>query len=134
MIPLSSYLLTYLPTYLPTNMSSAYSGLNFGTIDFEWGVDERSGGVGDGGAGAVHVRIRDVHGAPVMEQRLALGLPAEEEARRWRGALEMRSPFDEAAALCDRCALYVGAVLLCLLTLRRGCARRTRIVSVGKAE
>jgi len=83
----------------------------------------------------VHVRIHDVHGAPVMEQRLALGLAADEEARRWRGALEMPSPFDEAAALCDRCAFCVGAALLCLLALRRCCARgRTRMASVGKVE
>ena len=125
MIPNLSYLLTHLNTY---HASSAYSGLNFGTIDFEWGVEER-------GAGAVHVRIHDVHGAPVMEQRLALGLPADEEARRWRGALEMRSPFDEAAALCDRCALCVGVALLCLLALRRGCTRgRMRMVNLGKVE
>ena len=128
--------------------SSVYSGLNFGTIDFEWGVEEHGGGGGGGGGdgggggvggggggGAVHVRIHDVHGAPVMEQRLALGLAADEEARRWRGALEMPSPFDEAAALCDRCALCVGAALLCLLALRRCCARgRTRMASVGKVE
>ena len=125
-----------LPTYLPpTNASSAYSGLNFGTIDFEWGVEERGGGGGGGDSGVVHVRIHDVHGAPVMQQRLALGLPADEEARRWRGALEMSSPFDEAAALCDRCALCVGAALLCLLALRRGCTRgRMRVDSVGKVE
>ena len=83
----------------------------------------------------MHVRIRDVHGAPVMEQRLALSLAADEEARRWRSALEMHSPFDEAAALCDRCALCVGAALLCLLALRRGCTRgRMRVDSVGKVE
>mgnify|MGYP004224326269 CR=1 FL=1 len=98
-------------------------------------MEERGGGGGGGDSGVVHVRIHDVHGAPVMQQRLALGLPADEEARRWRGALEMSSPFDEAAALCDRCALCVGAALLCLLALRRGCARgRRRMVSVGKVE
>ena len=101
----------------------------------ERGGGAGGGGGGGGGGGAVHVRIHDVHGAPVMEQRLALGLSADEEARRWRGALEMRSPFDVAAALCDRCALCVGAALLCLLALRRGCARdRMRMVSVGKVE
>ena len=101
----------------------------------ERGGGAAGGGGGGGGGGAVHVRIHDVHGAPVMEQRLALGLSADEEARRWRGALEMRSPFEVAAALCDRCALCVGAALLCLLALRRGCARdRMRMVSVGKVE
>jgi hypothetical protein len=95
----------------------------------ERGGGAGGGGGGGGGGGAVHVRIHDVHGAPVMEQRLALGLSADEEARRWRGALEMRSPFEVAAALC------VGAALLCLLALRRGCARdRMRMVSVGKVE
>ena len=71
-------------------------------------------------------------GAVVMEQRLPLGRPAEEEARRWRAAREMASPFDAAAALRDRCALGACAALLCVLALRRGCARgRTR---VGKVE
>ncbi len=70
-----------------------------------------------------------------MMQRLQsapAGEAAEEEARRWRGAREMASPFDAAAALRDRCALGAGAALLCVLALRRGCARgRTR---VGKVE
>ena len=43
--------------------------------------------------------------------------------------------FDEAAALCDRCALCVGVALLCLLALRRGCTRgRMRMVNLGKVE
>ena len=121
--------------------SSVFSGLNFGTIDFEWGAPPEGEGLADGaaggaeaavGAGAVHVRVHDVSGAVVMEQRLPLGRPAEEEARRWRGAREMASPFDAAAALRDRCALGAGAALLCVLALRRGCARGRK--RVGKVE
>lgn len=104
--------------------SSVYSGENFGTIDFEWPAAGSGGGGGGGddrggGGGAVHIQLRDVHGSPVIEHRLPLGLGHALEAARWREAQTMPSLFDVAGDLRDSCILVAAMLGVLVLVLRR---------------
>jgi len=115
--------------------SSVYSGENFGTIDFEWPADGSvvdGGGGGGGGGGAVHIQLRDVHGSPVIEHRLPLGLGHALEAARWRDAQTMPSLFDVAGELRDSCVVVAAVLGVLVLALRR-CRSASATLRVGRS-
>ncbi|KAL1502939.1 hypothetical protein AB1Y20_011010 [Prymnesium parvum] len=91
----------------------SYTGLNFGSIDFDWE------------GASMRLRLHGHDGAVVLSHSLPLGASAAEEARRWRAAELMPSVFDVAAPVCAA-LLAVGGVMLLLLLLLLRRAQRAR--------